>query len=239
MNMQKFAVFDIDGTLIRWQLYHGIIDYLGGIGVLPESAMKDVKEARMRWKSRETEDSFHDYEKKLIKLYESSLTSISPKALDEAAAKVADKYKSQVYVYTRNLAKRLKTEGYFLIAISGSHDEIVDHVAKTYGFDHAVGSKFERQGDRFTGKNFIASKNKRSVLEEIINKYNLNTQDSYAVGDTINDSPILDMVENPIAFNPNRELLEVAKEKHWKIVVERKNVSYELEFSNDGHYQLV
>lgn len=236
--MQKFAVFDIDGTLIRWQLYHGITDYLAGIGVLSSESMRDVKEARMRWKRRETPDSFHDYEMKLIELYESSLANISPKDLDKAAVEVAKKYKTQVYVYTRNLIKSLKDQGYFLIAISGSHDEIVAHVAESYGFDYAVGSKFERVGNKFTGKKFIASKNKNIVLEEIIEKFNLSLSGSYAVGDTINDSPILAMVENPIAFNPNKALLDVAKQKHWKIVVERKNVSYELAPDINGKYYL-
>ena len=238
MIMQKFAVFDIDGTLIRWQLYHAITDYLAGIGIIPQEEMKAVKDARKRWKSRETSDSFHEYEKKLIKLYESSLTSISPKALDEAAIEVAKRYKSQVYVYTRNLVRELKKQGYFIVAISGSHNEIVSHVAENYGFDYAVGSKFERSGDVFTGKNFIASKNKDVVLKGIIKKFNLSTEDSYAVGDTINDAPILGMVTNPIAFNPNKELLEVAKKNLWKIVVERKNVYYELEPDSIGEYRL-
>jgi ornithine cyclodeaminase/alanine dehydrogenase-like protein (mu-crystallin family) len=26
MNKNRFAVFDIDGTLIRWQLYHAVVD---------------------------------------------------------------------------------------------------------------------------------------------------------------------------------------------------------------------
>ena len=30
--MNKFAVFDIDGTLIRWQLYHAIADELAKSG---------------------------------------------------------------------------------------------------------------------------------------------------------------------------------------------------------------
>lgn len=238
MNMQKFAVFDIDGTLIRWQLYHAITDYLGRTGVLSKEAMQEVKDARMRWKSRETPDSFHQYERKLVKLYESSITSISTSALDEAVTEVANKYKSQVYVYTRNLAHELKNKGYFLIAISGSHDEVVRHVTENYGFDYAVGSKYERVGDSFSGNMFIASADKESVLREIIKKNNLTLKDSYAVGDTANDASILAMVDNPIAFNPSKELLDIAKKNQWKIVIERKNVCYELSPKDSGIYQL-
>jgi phosphoserine phosphatase len=49
---------------------------------------------------------------------------------------------------------------------------------------------------------------------------------------------MLEMVDEPIAFNPEQHLFEHAKRKGWKIVVERKNMFYEMELS-DGKYQLV
>ena len=51
---------------------------------------------------------------------------------------------------------------------------------------------------------------------------------STAVGDTESDIPMLEVVGHPIAFNPNTKLAEHAQEKGWRIVVERKDVIYEL-----------
>jgi hypothetical protein len=51
------------------------------------------------------------------------------------------------------------------------------------------------------------------------------------------DIELLEMVQNPIAFNPNTDLFEYAKSKNWKIVIERKNVIFELE-KQDGKYIL-
>jgi len=39
---------------------------------------------------------------------------------------------------------------------------------------------------------------------------------------------MLEMVERPICFNPNQKLFEAAKRHDWPIVVERKDVVYEL-----------
>jgi phosphoserine phosphatase len=36
-------------------------------------------------------------------------------------------------------------------------------------------------------------------------------------------------VGQPVAFNPNRQLAGYAKKKNWKIIVERKDVVYELQ----------
>jgi phosphoserine phosphatase len=81
--------------------------------------------------------------------------------------------------------------------------------------------------------------NKDLALKELVAKHNATFDGSYAVGDSFSDSKMMEIVNNPIAFNPDKELLSVAKKKGWKIVVERKNVIYELEEGNGGTYILV
>jgi phosphoserine phosphatase len=39
---------------------------------------------------------------------------------------------------------------------------------------------------------------------------------------------MLEAAEQPIAFNPSEGLFKHAKESNWKIVIERKNIAYEL-----------
>ncbi len=46
------------------------------------------------------------------------------------------------------------------------------------------------------------------------------------MGDTETDISFLKMVDNPICFNPNKNLYNYAKKKGWEIVVERKDVIY-------------
>jgi hypothetical protein len=43
------------------------------------------------------------------------------------------------------------------------------------------------------------------------------------------DIPMLELVENPICFNPNAQLYRIAKLNKWKIIVERKDVIYEIQ----------
>ncbi|MBU6431430.1 MAG: hypothetical protein KGJ58_04640 [Patescibacteria group bacterium] len=51
---------------------------------------------------------------------------------------------------------------------------------------------------------------------------------SVGVGDTEGDISFLEMVAKPICFNPNSKLYLRGKKKGWRIVVERKDVVYEL-----------
>lgn len=234
---QPFAVFDIDGTLIRWQLYHALVDALIKLGIFDRTHFSEVKAARMKWKQRLHEESFKDYEHSLIKSFEVLLTELTADQFEQAAAKVFEEYKDQVYTYTRDLVKSLKKKGYLIFAISASQAELVGKIADYYGFDDFAGSKYEIKNGKFTGKKEIAKENKHIILAELVKKHRATYKNSIAVGDSEGDISMLKAVEHPIVFNPSKKLYQEAKQAGWQIVVERKNVIYELKRS-DGKYIL-
>jgi HAD superfamily hydrolase (TIGR01490 family) len=235
---RPFAVFDIDGTLIRWQLYHAIADALAKRGYANAESYQAVRDARMLWKRRETAESFKTYERHLVGFYNQLLENLSVAHFTEAADAVFDEYKDQVYVYTRDLIANLKAGGYVLLALSGSQLEIVERVANYYGFDDYIGTTYERSGKYFTGTAIAHLGKKELVLDQLVKRHKLSQKASIGVGDSQGDIGMLEYIEQPIAFNPERKLFEQARKKGWKIVVERKNMVYELE-KNGGKYELV
>lgn len=235
---KKFAVFDIDGTLIRWQLYHAVADALVKLKFVEPGAYDSIKAARMSWKTRTPGVSFRLYELELIKVYEEVLAGLSTDQLDKAVEAVFSEYKDQVYTYPRGLIERLKKDNYFLLAISGSQIEIVELIAKHYGFDDYVGTIYRRLGNKFTGHKHVASQDKANALKSLVKRNHLVFDNSLAIGDSLSDAAMLEMTETAIAFNPDKDLFERAQKEGWKIILERKNVIYELE-KHDGQYHLV
>lgn len=235
---KKFAVFDIDGTLIRWQLYHAVVDKLAKQGLLGSTAHEQIHEARMKWKRRQQNSGFSEYERTLINLYEQAIKNISPAEFDSYANAVIEEYKDQTYTYTRDLLRELKQKNYTLLAISGSQHELVEKIAVHYGFDDFIATQYDRNESGFSGKVYVASHDKKSALETLINKHQLSLTESFAVGDSSSDIAMLEMAEHPIAFNPDSKLYTAAKRNNWKIVLERKDVVYEFEVQNE-HYVLV
>ena len=226
---RPFAVFDIDGTLIRWQLYHAVVQKLASAGHLGPDALKTLHDARMRWKTREHKEAFHEYERTLIQTYEDALPNLKPTDFDTYVEEVINEYKDQVYTYTRDLIRSLKQKDYMLLAISGSHEELVRAIALHYGFDDYVGTQYDRTTHAFSGEKQLGSADKKSILQKLIAKHNLQTKDSIAVGDSLSDAAMMEIVDYPIAFNPDQKLYDRARESSWKIVIERKNVIYEME----------
>ena len=232
---KKFAVFDIDGTLIRWQLFHAIVHHLGKNGHISDDDYKKIKDSMMAWKDRNNQKSFDDYEDKLVSIYIKSLPNIKPIDYGLVVDQVFNQYKDQLFVYTRDLLAKLKSQGYFLIAISGSQDEIVQKLADYHGFNAALGAHLVIKDGNYTGEITSPIFNKKVSLDNLVNQYNLSYQDSIGVGDTKSDISMLQSVENAIAFNPNNDLFTAAKENKWQIVIERKNVVYTLQPSDNNY----
>lgn len=225
---KKFAVFDIDGTLFRWQLFHELVFELGREGCFEPEVTLKLNQAFASWRGQRT--SWHEYEHQVISAIEQNVANITTKQLEIAAKIVLDKSGNNVHAYTSNLAKRLKADGYFLLALSGSQQEIAEVFAKKHGFDHCIGLLHKRNTDGTLESGFdrFVVDKKGVLLKEYVAEARLSYEGSYAIGDSGSDIALLELVENPIAFNPDEKLLEAAQNNGWNIVVERKNIAYTL-----------
>lgn len=235
LTKRPYAAFDIDGTLIRWQLFHALVDELAKQGKIDSAAYTAAKTARLDWKNRGHEEAFIAYEKMLLNAYAQSITKITPDELRKYADVVLGKYKEQTYRYTRALIADLKAQGYWLFAISRSNEELVEGLAKHYGFDDWIGTRSIIHDGVFTGEEENTHHSKDALLAQLITRHNASTHDSIAVGDSEGDIALLKSVSHAIAFNPSKKLFQEAKQHGWHVVVERKNMIYELEPTKTGY----
>lgn len=233
--MKKFAAFDIDGTLFRSGLYREVVFEMIRQGTLSDKLLDLFAEKESLWQRRAHGNAFKEFEQAMAEAFDAELPRIRISDFETAATRVIEAKKDNVYAYTRDLARSLKDRGYLLIAISGSQAELVQPFAEYYGFDLWVGQTYERGEEFFTGEIVKTHNGKDVFLRRLIDQHGLALKDSVAVGDSSGDIEMLGMVEQPIAFNPEADFLEVAMRRGWKVVVERKNVIYELEPSHKGY----
>jgi HAD superfamily phosphoserine phosphatase-like hydrolase len=218
-------------------MFHAIVDQLGRQGHVDPKVYADIKTARMNWKSRKGEEAFKAYEEQLVISFIQLLTNLDVQEYNQAVERVFQKYKDQVYRYTRRLIRDLKDQDYLLFAVSGSGHDIVGKIARYYDFDDFIGSEYEQKDGRFTGQVASAIYQKPQLLKQLVAKHNLTFAGSIGVGDSEGDIDMLSLAEQPIAFNPSKKLFRHASTNGWKIVLERKNMVYELEQA-DGSYRL-
>lgn len=228
-NKQKLAIFDIDGTIFRKNLHFELINELSWLKIFPKEVRVRLTEVYSNWV--EHEGTYEDYRKALVDLYAQHIAGCTREDVLKASKIVVPFHAKRTYIFSENLIKKLRKEGYRLIVISGSPLEIVEEYNRHYlKFDDVFGSVYtvDKEG-KYTGEaSFEPSKNKGQIVEDYIGRHGLSLEDSYGIGDTESDIGFLKLAENPIAFNPNQGLKEVAEKEGWKIVVEKKDVIYEI-----------
>lgn len=229
MRKKKVAIFDIDGTIFRSSLLIESVEALIEEGVFPERIRRIYSHAHRNWLDRK--DGYEKYIMAVVKASDSNIAGVSRSEYLRVVKKVVALHKNRVYRYTRDLIHELKKKGYYLLAVSHSPKYIADEFAKKLGFDKVYGRLFEVGArGRFTGEflHLELINDKAKVLKRAVLKENLTLTGSIGVGDSEGDIPFLKLVERPICFNPNSKLYKEAKRRRWSVVVERKDVIYEL-----------
>ncbi len=234
MGTKRLAVFDLDGTLFRWQLYYEVVLKLVEQNFFSDEDADNIRSSYHAWQSREL--AFREFERIAIAALDSALYHLDIKQFEKTVQAILDESSHKVYSYTRNLAAQLKREGYFLLAISGSMQEIAEPFSKIYGFDDCIGWLYERKDGHFTGKTSRITVGKKHLhIRDYIAAHGLQLDDSVMIGDSAGDISMLELASRPIAFNPSEELLDEALKQGWEIVIERKNIAYNLTKDTDGH----
>lgn len=223
------AVFDIDGTIFRSSLLIELVDRLILRGVFPESARAVYARAHEEWLDRKGE--YEPYIKKVVQVFATHMRGVPYGDVADIAGEVIEEMRHRTYRYTRDLVHELKGKGYYLLAVSHSPKFIVDGFAYELGFHKSYGTFYATGASgRFTGdiEDEHIIMNKAAILTRAVEKEGLTFTKSVGVGDTESDVSMLSLVETPIAFNPNRTLYRHAKKHGWRIVVERKDVIYDI-----------
>jgi HAD superfamily hydrolase (TIGR01490 family) len=228
MAQDKIAVFDIDGTIFRKNLAFELINELAWMGVLKKEVRNNLVRLYADWLDHK--GTYEEYRKALVKLYVENIVGCSREKILKASQIVIPFFKDRTYNFASNLIKKLKKKKYHIIAISGSPSEIVEEYNKYLNFNAVYGSvyKTDKDGIYTGGVEFEPTIHKGHVVQQYVAENNLTLSGSYGIGDTESDAKFLKIVENPIAFNPNFNLKEIAEKNGWKIVVEKKDVIYEI-----------
>lgn len=242
MNQQLPArpvgVFDIDGTIFRSGLLLEIIRRLIEKNIFPSTAWDSIAPAKMAWKNRT--GSYQDYLMAAVRVHEAFIAGTLVRDIRRIDSEIIFLLSQRVYRYPRTLITQLKSRDYYLVAISGSPSHIVKLFAERMGFNTYRAAEFEDDGTAFTGRcqNPQIWTDKSQEFENLLASlpFPIDFANSYVIGDTEPDIPMLSRVGHPIAFNPNTGLAAHAAKEGWPIVIERKDVIAEL---HHGSYKFL
>ncbi len=224
-SIKKVALFDLDGTLVNAHLWLGMVKHhlktkenLFSVFWYLTSHMALAPFWKMHLIS--TEKYYQSWGKDLAKL----IKGIKLERGKEIFDWLTDEY--LLPALKKKVLERLKKhqeEGLLTILISGSFQDLVDIVATRLNIDFAIGTELEVVKDKFSGKiipPLCLGEGKADKIKNFLSekKLKINFKESFAYSDGIFDLPMLELVGNPVVVEPDKKLLEIAKNKGWQII---------------------
>ncbi|OHB06329.1 MAG: hypothetical protein A3A26_03420 [Candidatus Zambryskibacteria bacterium RIFCSPLOWO2_01_FULL_47_14] len=226
---RKVAIFDVDGTIFRSSFLIELVNTLIEKGIFPEEARFEFEKEKTSWINRH--GPYEHYIQAVVNVFAKYINGTAMQDIEGIAQEVVNHQENRTYRYTRDLLAKLKSESYYLLVISHSPKFILEEFCRKHGFDKCYGTLYATDdAGKFTGEVSQSELifNKAKILERAVEKENLTLEGSIGVGDTESDISFLSLVEKPICFNPNKALYDEARKNNWLVVVERKDVIYEI-----------
>lgn len=125
-----------------------------------------------------------------------------------------------IYPESRALVEAHMAMGHTVAIISAATPYQANPVARDLGIDEVMCTKMEVKNGKFTGKVVDPpcwGDGKAKAAIELTERKNLDLSKSFFYTDSHEDLPLMEIVGNPIAVNPDNELSSVAFENDWTI----------------------
>lgn len=223
-NNIKVAVLDVDGTLYPGALGLQLLQALTADGISDKSKSEDI--FKVIDKYRLSEIDFQTMATSAYTLCAEAIAGISQTVMQRIARQVWQQERTKLFPFVPKLIDLLKSQGYSVVLISGSPNEIVCCLAEEFGILKYQGSIFATHEGKYSGKvNLLSGAlgEKYSIFLEMVKDWRVNLEESFAMGDSITDTALLEIVGKPLVFEPHPSLMLVAQEKGW-LVTNRNDV---------------
>jgi HAD superfamily hydrolase (TIGR01490 family) len=120
-----------------------------------------------------------------------------------------------------------RAAGRLVCMVSSSPQEIVEPMARMLQVDRYIATRPRTVDGKYTGDlDFYAyGPRKAAAIQALAEELGVDLQGSYAYSDSATDLPMLEVVGNPVAVNPDKALRRIAMDREWTIEVFRNPVT--------------
>ncbi len=213
------AFFDVDNTILR-----GSSAFLFGKAAFAAGFFSRRDFWRFAWSQTqfiwrgESADMISNIKDRALALIEGHKSADLTALTDE----VYDLHiKTRLWPETVRLAKEHVAAGREVWLVTATPQEIADVIAHRLGLTGGLGTVIERKNGILTGKlvgHALHGQFKKKRIRSLAKERGISLKRSYAYSDSHNDLPMLSMVGNAIAVNPDKILTTHAKAAGWAIL---------------------
>ena len=213
----RLAIFDLDNTLLNGDSDHAWGEFLCDQGLVDRQAYRNANDLFYQQYQQGTLNISEFLEfalsplktfprNQLNQLHQQFMeTVIQPMMLPAAAA----------------LLQKHRQAGDYLLIITATNSFITAPIAAKLGVDAILATDPEVVNGEYTGKVtgipcFREGKVER--LNQWLEETGHSLKESYFYSDSCNDLPLLEVVDHPVAVNPDAKLLDAANARGWPVL---------------------
>ena len=211
------ALFDLDNTLLA-----GDSDYAWGEFLVHENKVDPNHYARMN------EQFYEDYQQGKLDIFEylrfalAPLAALEPQELVDLHRKFMNDVISKMWLPAAEaLVEQHRAAGDRLMVISATNRFIVEPICHRFGINEIIATEPEQIEGRYTGQVVGVPSYQQGKVTRLQNWLEENDEilaGSSFYSDSINDLPLLEVVEKPVAVNPDKLLLAEANQRDWPVL---------------------
>jgi HAD superfamily hydrolase (TIGR01490 family) len=217
------AFFDVDNTLVRGStsILFGKVAFAGGT-LKRRDIWRFMFEQMMFIRRGEKNSKMSDFKDKALLLTKghpvAELLGIMDKVYES-------EIKPRLWPETVSALKNHLEKGREVWLISAAPVELVQKIADDLGATGALGTIVGNENGVLTGELVgepLHGKAKRKAAKRLAKERNISLKRSWAYSDSVNDLPLLTLVGNPVAVNPDKALCKYAEADGWDVLKFKK-----------------
>ncbi|MEO5376832.1 MAG: HAD-IB family hydrolase [Magnetococcus sp. DMHC-6] len=214
----SLALFDLDETLLN-----GDSDYLWGRFLVEQGIVES--------NHYETENRrfYEDYRQGVLDIHAylhfqlGFLAGQDPKTLSQWHSRfMKEKIRPIFLPKGIQLIEKHRHQGDITLIITATNRFVTAPIAQELGVDHLLATDLERNAEGlYTGRAEgvpCFREGKVLCLQNWLQKTGHSLKNSWFYSDSINDLPLLEMVENPVAVDPDARLRDMAQQNNWPVI---------------------
>lgn len=211
------AIFDLDNTLIA-----GDSDNLWGVylveqGVVDAETYGEANERFFRQYRQGTLD-IHAY----LRFALAPLAENDPESLWQWRRSFVERMIRPIVLPAAvDLVASHRRRGDYTLILTATNRFVTEPIAALFGVDELIATRPEWRDGRFTG-DVIGTPTFREGKVDALNQWLADHEESLDgsvfYSDSHNDLPLLERVSEPVAVDPDQQLLETAQQRGWRII---------------------
>jgi HAD superfamily hydrolase (TIGR01490 family) len=217
--MKSAAFFDLDRTLMAGSsgMHFGRAAYR--TGMVSRRQMAGWAADHLRFRLRGSTDA--DTEA-LVAQVRDLLEGVSERQIKRMVPEMLAGILPRIYPQMVEEVRAHQDEGRPTFIVSAAGDGIVALLAEVLDMEGGIGTRYEVDSEgRYTGLldgGLTYGEGKVAPMRRFADEHDIDLESSYAYSDSVSDLPMLELVGNVVAVNPDAELTRIARERGWRVM---------------------